>query len=118
LGDTIPLVAQILQIGGQLTDPRSPNLSRRAARSFINWVSGIKLTDVDKEFILRDMQEKIHDRQGSKSRSFPVRYTPKDSLERMTAEELEDVALDKEITKMREDLRKNKTLQPTAALYR
>ena len=118
LGDVTPLASQLLQIGGQLTDPRSPNFNRRAARAFINWVSGIKLTDVDKEFILRDMQEKIHDRQGSKSRSFDVRYTPKASIERMNADELEDVALDKEITKMREELRKNKTLQPTAQLYR
>ena len=120
LGDVTPLASQLLQIGGQLTDPRSPNFNRRAARAFINWVSGIKLTDVDKEFILRDMQEKIHQRQGNKSRSFDVRYTPKASLERMDYEELEDVALDKEITKLRDELRKNKAklVQPTAALYR
>lgn len=94
-GNLVPGTQVGVSLLGALADDRIPDVRKRAIKALVNFLSGVKIADVDKEYLLYDLQRKIDDVLQDKTYTFSRSYIPEGLQPTLTPFERDVYALSK-----------------------
>lgn len=95
----VPLGSRSVSALASLVDPRIPNVPFRVAKTLVNNLTGVKITNVDPELEALDALNKIKQQQAPYAREFVQSYIPKELLPRLPQQTQQLDALSKELNR-------------------
>ena len=95
----IPMGSRSVSALASVVDPRTPNVPYRVAKTLINNLTGVKLTNVDQELETLDALNKIRQQQAPYAREFVQSYIPAELLPRLPEQTQQLDALSRELNR-------------------
>lgn len=80
----IPGLQVPISIGGALTDERIKGIGRRGVKAMFNFGTGVKIADVDENYLDEDLQQKIAEELRGKTRTMSRQFVPEELLPTLT----------------------------------